>query len=283
MITLKKKAWVFGVLLFLSMIGSEVQAHHGGGGGSQSLSVTQAARLTEPQTQFYLTFEMDFLDNSLGEVYSYGVVGEYAFSKRFSLAANLPFESIRMDLLPHSDQLGDMRFLAKGVVWVSSSKLSGLNLGLEMSLPTGNDTLGRGAGVVTLSPYLSFITKSKYVEIFAYGAYYAELARQTNPTLNFELAFRFPLLKKTSPSLSFVTATRGWFVFNSDTFETGSLKVYQGAGFLMEWERFSIDVMGRFSWLDTLDFREDVTADDLLTGLLVDVQASLVLGVGFQF
>ncbi|MCB1215557.1 MAG: hypothetical protein KDK66_08805, partial [Deltaproteobacteria bacterium] len=105
----------------------------------------------------------------------------------------------------------------------------------------------------------------------------------TNPTLNLELGFKFPLLRRTTPQLSLISSLQGIIFLESDTFESGSVKLYEVSGFLLEWKRFDLSLLARFSWLDTLDFVPEVTIEDQRTGLLSDVEASFLLSFGFHF
>ncbi|MCB1215060.1 MAG: hypothetical protein KDK66_06235, partial [Deltaproteobacteria bacterium] len=146
---------------------SSVQAHHAGGGAGSSSSISiQSTRQSLPRNQVYLNAGIDFLDGSLGEVFTYELQGEFAVHKRFSLGVRLPFEMVRMDLLPSSNHLGDVSLLTKGSLWHSSDERSYLTLGLETSFPTGNDQGGRGAGVVTMTPYLSFSTSTWVLDFY---------------------------------------------------------------------------------------------------------------------
>ncbi|KAB2837915.1 transporter, partial [bacterium] len=119
---------------------------HGGGGSNFYNPFSTSSR--PPRTFLSFTFNVDALDDGLGEVLRYQLAGEYAVHRRFSVGMRLPFLTIREKFLPRSDGIGDIALSFKGLLWSQPSSRMNLTLGGGFSFPTGNEAKGLGAGDV---------------------------------------------------------------------------------------------------------------------------------------
>jgi len=272
------------VLACLSLGAKDLWADHGGGGaGSVALQQTISDKLEPPRTNIFFNFEVNFLDEGVGGYLLYQLQGEYAFTNRFSLGGRIPAYTVWQDFVPDNTRLGDVAIFFKGMPWVSPEKKMSLLLGLDVSFPTGNDTVSLGAGAVVTTPFLTYNKDFGVLKFYVSAVGSFELASIVNPAFSFDLGLVFPVLKG-APKLDLFIGFQGTTFITGDTFTDGSTKAFITPGVLLgitdNWE---MSFLGRISVLDTLEFRSDVSFDDFATGLFTDIKAGFMFNVGYRF
>src|SRR4030095_6788326 len=132
-----------------------VWGHHtaGHGGSGSSLSPFSGSS-RPPKTFFDLSFTADAFDRERGETFPYQLAGEVAFHRRLAVGARLPFLTLNQEGVSSSTALGDIAVSLKGLIWSDEAREISLNLGTEVSFPTGDESEGFGSGSVSLLPYL---------------------------------------------------------------------------------------------------------------------------------
>lgn len=256
-------------------------AGHGGGGSNYYNPFSSSSR--PPRTFFSFTFTADNLDQGLGQVYHYQLSGEYAFTKRISAGARLPFLSIREKFLPDSDSIGDVAVSVKGLLWSKPARRMNLTLGDSFSLPTGNESRGLGAGVVLTSPYLNYTMALGPVDFYTTVGTTVSFSSQPSPSFDYNTGFNIPLFKEDIPVHLFI-ALQGSTSFTDDVFTNGSTKAYITPGFIFYLGEHLITTLGaRFSVIDTLKVKPGVALSKSSTALLSDVEAGFNFNIDYFF
>lgn len=275
-----------GVLLLVCCVTATRRgwAHHGSGGaGSAGSRQVISERLNAPGRNVFFTFEVNEMDEGVGTYLLYQLQGEYAFTRRFSLGASLPFWTVRQNFVPDNTRIGDVALRLKGLPWSSTTGRMGLLLGLDTSFPTGNNEESLGAGAVTFSPYATFGTDFQVLQVFATATGIFEAAGSVNPTMGYALGLVVPLIKGKVP-VKGLLFFQGTTVLEGDTFTSGSSKGFLIPGFLLSLsEHWEASFAGKISVMDTLNFRSDVTSTDFATGLFTDVKAGFIFNLGYIF
>ncbi len=271
--------------LCLGAVLPQAAAHHvsGHGGGGSSYYNPFSSSSRPPRTFFSFTFTADSLDQGLGQVYRSQLSGEYAFTRRISVGARLPFLSIREKFLPNSDSIGDVGVSVKGLLWSQPKRRMNLTLGNGFSFPTGNESRGLGAGVVLTSPYLNYTMALGPVDFYATLGTTVALASEPAPSLDYNTGFNIPILKEDIPVHLFI-ALQGSTSFSDDVFADGSTKAYITPGFIFYIRQNLIATLGaRFSVIDTLEVKPGVALAKSSTALLSDVEAGFNFNIDYFF
>jgi hypothetical protein len=254
---------------------------HGGGGSNYYNPFSSSSR--PPRTFFSFTFTADNLDQGLGQVYRYQLSGEYAFTRRLSVGARLPFLSIREKFLPDSDSIGDVAVSVKGLLWSKPERRMNLTLGQAFSFPTGDESRGLGAGVVLASPYLNYTMALGPVDYYLTVGTTVGLASEPAPSIDYNTGFNIPLFKEDIP-VHFFVALQGSTSFGDDVFTNGSTKAYLTPGFIFFLRQNLIATLGvRVSVIDTLEVKPGVALAKSSTALLSDVEAGFNFNIDYFF
>lgn len=276
-------------LFCLALVGmtglGQAMAHHvsGHGGGGSSFYNPFSTQSRPPRTFLSFTFNVDALDDGLGEVLRYQLSGEYAVHRRFSVGMRLPFLSIREKFLPRSDGIGDVALSFKGLLWSQPKSRMNLTLGGGFSFPTGNETKGLGAGDVLISPYLNYTAGLGPVDFYTTLGTSVAAADQASPTFDYQVGANIPVLKGKIPLHLFV-AFQGSTSIRDDVFTSGSTKAYITPGLILYLRDDLITTFGaRVSVLDTLSVKPGVALAKTSTSLLSDVLAGFNFNIDYFF
>jgi hypothetical protein len=238
-------------------------------------------RFERPRPYAAFSFSVDFLDEDVGEVYTYQVSGEYPIHRRFSLGTRIPFYSVREEFLPSNDKIGDVGLLMRGVLWGSESQT--LLVGQDVTFPTGSDTESLGAGVVTFNPYLSYLKTFGFIDLYGQSGIVVEAASAINPTLIYQVGLSFSIVRKGLP-VDFLLAFQGVSYLASDMFNDGSTKGYLLPGFILKFtKQLEGTFLGKISILDTLKLKPGLSTDDIGVSLLSDVEAGFGFNINYEF
>ncbi|MCC6271977.1 MAG: transporter [Deltaproteobacteria bacterium] len=263
----------------------QAAAHHvsGHGGGGSNFYNPFSTQSRPPRTFLSFTFNVDALDDGLGEVLRYQLAGEYAVHRRFSVGMRLPFLSIREKFLPRSDGIGDVALSFKGLLWSQPSSRMNLTLGGGFSFPTGDEAKGLGAGDVLVSPFLNYTAGLGPVDFYTTVGTTLAAADQVSPTLDYQVGANIPVIKGKIPLHLFV-AFQGSTSVRDDVFASGSTKAYITPGLILYLRDDLITTFGaRVSVLDTLEVKPGVALSKTSTSLLSDVLAGFNFNVDYFF
>ncbi len=259
-------------------------AHHGGGGGAVTgLQQSIGGRFNPPRTYAFYNFSTNVLNDGMGWLILNQVEGAYAFNSRFSVGGRIPIWTVRENFLPDNTRLGDVALLLKGQVWRSPQQRMSLDLGMDVTFPTGSDTESVGAGVVGLVPYLTFNKSFDRLQLFTTLSKTVELGAAQNPALSYEVGLQIPLVRGALP-LNLLAALQGNTLFASDTFVNGSSQAFAVSGLLLSLsEHWEAALLGRLSMFNTLEFKSGISFDRFATGLLSDVLGGFTFNLGYVF
>lgn len=260
-------------------------AHHvsGHGGGGSSFYNPFSTQSRPPKTFLSFTFNVDVLDDDLGEVLRYQIAGEYAVNRRFSVGMRVPFLSIREKFLPSSDGIGDIALSFKGLLWSRPERRMNLSLGGGFSFPTGNENEGAGAGTVLVSPYLNYTMALGPVDFYTTLGSTVSASSEASPTIDYNTGFNIPLIRGEIPLHLFV-AFQGSTSVRDDVFTNGSTKAYITPGLILYLRKDLITTFGaRVSVLDTLKVKPGVALAKTSASLLSDVLAGFNFNVDYFF
>jgi len=272
--------------LALLLGASEAGAHHvsGHGGGGSGFYNPFSTQSRPPRTFLSFTFNVDALDDGLGEVLRYQLSGEYAVTRRFSLGLRVPFLSIREKFLPKTDSIGDLALTFKGLLWAKPEKRMNLTLGSSFSMPTGKESTGAGAGTVLISPYLNYTMALGPVDFYTTLGTSVAAASEASPTFDYNLGFNIPLVKEEPIPLHLFLAFQGSTSIRDDVFTNGSTKAYFTPGLILYLQEHLIATLGaKVSVVDTLKVKPGVALSKTSTSLLSDVLAGFNFNVDYFF
>lgn len=276
-------AWMAAVCLVA--FPQALQAHHtsghGSGGSLQSSLNPLTASSRPPSKAIDAGFVVDRLDGGLGYVLRYDIGFEYAVTKRFSLGAQLPFLSVREILLPATDRLGDIELHAKTLIYQSSRFL--FTAGTGLSLPTGSEEKGTGAGTTLASPFVTLSKGHGKILGFMTLGSTLSLGRSPDPSFDYAVGVLYPLSRSSFPvdaSLTFQGSTG----FSDDVFESGSTKAYLQPAVILHWSpRLSTLLGAKVAVVDTLSVKSGVTLSQQSTVPLSDILAGFVFHMNYAF
>ena len=260
-------------------------AHHtaGHGGGGSALSPFSGSS-RPPKTFLDLSFTADALDLERGEAFTYQLAGEYAFHRRLAVGARVPFLTLNQGL-SSSTGLGDVALTLKGLIWRDEARDLSLNLGSEVSFPTGDESEGFGSGTVSFFPYLNVSKHFSFFDAFLTGGGTLEAATPEGRGSSFDYAagVSFPVLKRSLP-LDLFLAFQGSSFLGSDTFTDGSTKGYLKPGIAFHFGKHLVAaVSGKISVIDTLRLKRGVVLTPTSPAFQTDVEAGFASNLYYSF
>lgn len=272
---------VYSFVLCISFVLSlNAHAHHSSGHGMSGPSFNPISSVRSPKTIVGFGVNADALDADQGYAVSYKLSGEYALTRRLSMGASLPLNTVRTTGLQNTG-LADMSLLAKGILWKREKNLF---LGsLSLSLPTGLKNSGLGAGDVLASPSLTFIKSIQRLSLFSSVGSTLALAREVRPSLDYAVGTLITLVKGEYP-LDAVLSLQGNSIFGSNTFQNGSTKLYVSPALVFPLgENSRLTVGGKFAVADDLKLKSGVALSTNSTALFTDMRASVFTNIDFFF
>lgn len=279
--SLYKISSLAALLTFLTL---PANAHHSAGHATSLNSFNPYSSQTRtPESFVDFNFNYDHLDGGLGYVLTYQIAGEYAVNRRLSIGARLPIISVRESFLPKADNVGDIALSVKGLVADWSDKRMFLNLGTEVSLPTGKESKGTGTGNLVFSP---FATLSKSFSpmslIFSAGTTFSA-ASQVNPSINYASTVVVPVIKSILPT-DILLAFQGTTTTSSDTFKSGSTQAYLKPAVTVHIkEKLLATVGAKLAVIDTLSLKPGITLANQSTAPLSDINTGFFLDLNYSF
>lgn len=278
------RAYILIICLSAFLVAGNAHAHHPGHGAAASAgsrSILYNGNRTTPSSRLFLSYDLAYLDNSLGQLHTWMLSGEWAVHRRFSLLGIVPILYLDHNFRANATGIGDIAVGSK--VLVLDNERVFIFLSTAFSFPTGDESNGLGRGSVGqqidafaglrlgnwtlfLSPGVNFAYESPHepMIIIAVGVNTPRVAEK----IYFDL---------TANTQVFVT---------SDVFDNGSWKLYlnpQINWIVDKGERLTLNLTGRFSVVDKLSRKAGVTLTNTNNALLNDVLWGLTVGCNYSF
>lgn len=273
------------VVLLNSLGICSVWAHHVSEHGRVStISFNPYSSQLRPPTTFLgFNFNFDHLDGDLGHVLTYQFVGEYAITPKMGVGGRIPVLSIHEKFLPEADGLGDIALSIKRLVGQWPVSRIFLNLGTEISFPTGNDAKGTGSGDVLFSPYLTFSKGfCPFSVLLSLGSTLAA-SDQVRPSLDYGASVIVPLVKEKLP-IDFSLSLQSSTLTTSNIFVSGSTKTYLKPAVVFHLTPKFLTTLGaKISVVDTLEIKPGVVLSQQSTAPLSDMDAGFLFDMNYSF
>lgn len=259
-------------------------AHHttSSGGANQNRLNYSFVRNAKPTHRVYGFYDLSFVDNDLAEIHYFTLGGEWAVNDRFSVGGNIPVIIIDHSQVNDSYGFGDLG-LAANYLFFENLGFFGV-LSTNFTFPTGNSNNGTGSGEYTQSVSVILSYKILKWQIYANLGMQYYFSGNMEPVLQYTLGAITPSLLK--DNLEFGLAITGSSYLNSNTFETGSTKLFIVPSltyYPLSNQKLSFVLNGQISILDdlTLISPSTVSLTDYL--VLTDKSYSLQFGVNLTF
>jgi hypothetical protein len=275
---MKQSFMVLCVLVLL--IANTAFAHHPSHVSSSGNTMSfNNGEVSKPRSEAYLSSELSHLDDSVGQLYTFNVGGEYAFNTRLSAGANLALLHVAHNFRPTQTGIGDIYINAKYLFWQSEKSFA--YVATALGLPTGSSSDGLGRGALSQQTSLSFATM--YKEWLFYTLMALDLGYESDPT---------PLLVNTLGIVSptFLKRLKAALVFTnqaylaSDVFTDGSGKLFiEPQLFINLTKQWLLTVSGRMSAYDYLQRSTATTLTNTDNALLGDIFISGKIGISYKF
>lgn len=275
------------IVLIISTISAfgDAAAHHTSSSASShrpDTKVLLSGLDNKPDTQVYSGFRFNHLDESVGQIYTVFLGGEYAFNTQLSVQMEIPFLRLEHNFRADETGIGDISLGGKYVFLAQKSWC--LALHSLWAFPSGDESSGLGRGAVGQQTGVSFVKE------FASFSWLAGLSA----TWGYESSAE-PVLSGTvgltSPGFFNDNVVAGIFVSNesylkSDVFTSGSGKVYLGPQFyvyLGSRDQWTLSLGVEISMFDYLERKVGVTLTNTSFALLSDTLVSVTLGLNYSF
>lgn len=276
---------LFVLCLLLSAGARSAEAHHvvGHGGAMGGSFNPYSGQSRRPESYADITFGVDRLDGGLGYVLTYQVAAEYAPIRRLSFGVRVPFLSIREKFLPATDGIGDVAAGIKGLVAEWPLQRMFLQMGTEVSFPTGSLDKGTGSGDVVFSPYVTLSKQFSLMSFLISAGSTLAAADPVRPSADYAVSAIVPITQGSLP-VDFSLAFQGSTAIQSGVFTGGSTKAYLRPSFVFHLSQKLLATLGgKFSVLDTLEVQPGIALARQSTAPLSDVQAGFVFNINYAF
>ena len=236
----------------------------------------------KPKTHVYSLYQFVHLVNSIGDIHSFVLGGEYALSSRFSLGATLSVHAIDHDFRQNNTSFGDITTRITYLLWEKAKTHSFLSS--EWSLPTGDEIHGLGRNSVgqKLAYFLGY--QQQEWLFFIQPAVDVTYSQDVEPILLVSLGASSPQFfgERVTARLSFSSQT----FFASRDFDSGSTKIFIEPQFLVALDQkhqWILSVGSSIGVFDSLSAKNSQKFSPTDNALLNDIQWSGQVGLNFNF
>lgn len=257
-------------------------AHHpSASSNSGSRTLYYQGNQAQPGSRAYLSFDFQHEDNSIGQLFTFSLGGEWALSKKISLLGQMPLNYLAHNSLSNEWGLGDISLGGK-VSFLASKAI--LFSTLQIFLPTGDQDKGfsrNGIGnqfdlfggltlrdwVLYLNPGINFGWSSPRDPVFS-----AALGLESPPILDKRINFGLSLNSHT--------------YLDSDTFTAGSSKVSLNPQFNWTFDKkrkWTLTQSIHISIVDQLSLKPGLTLNNTSLSLLNDTLWGLTTTLNYNF
>lgn len=272
--------FILGLLLF----STNTLAHHNSASSSGTSSryvLVNGVNLTKPASQAYFVYDLARLDNAIGNLHTWVLGGEWAFSRHASLLASVPVVFLDHNFSGKSAGLGDASLGGKMLIANNARLLSFVQAGFIF--PTGNDSAGLGSG--SFAGELSIFGGLKIHDwlIFVAPAISSAFNSDPEPTVTGSVGVATPTYFK---RLFFSLSVLPQVYAASSVFDDGSFKIYvePQVGFFVDKRRsLSASLSTRVAVIDELSRATGVTLTQTDHALQSDVLWGLKLVLNYSF
>lgn len=260
-------------------------AHHPAGSSSSHRPDTRVLLSgldNKPDTQVYSGFRFNHLDESVGQIYTVFLGGEYAFNNKLSVQAEMPFQRLDHSFRADETGLGDISLGGKYVFLARESWC--LAAHSSWTFPSGDESSGLGRGAVGQQAGFSFVKEAASLSFLAGFSAAWGYESSSEPTVSGTVGLM-------SKRFFRENATAGIFLTNetyiqSDVFTHGSGKIYLGpqlSVYLGERDQWTLSLGVEISMFDYLSRKSGVTLTNTSFALLSDTLVSVSTGLNYTF
>lgn len=275
------------IVLITSMISAfgDAVAHHTSSSSTShrpDTKVLLSGLDNKPDTNVYSGFRFNHLDESVGQIYTAFLGGEYAFNNKLSVQLEMPFLRLNHNFRADETGIGDISLGGKYVFHAKKSWC--LALHSLWTFPSGDESSGLGRGAVGQQVGVSFVKELEAFNLLAglSGAWGYESSAE--PVLSGTVGL-------TSPRFFEDHAVVGVFLSNesfiqSDVFTNGSGKIYLGPQlyiYLGQHQQWTLSLGVEISVFDYLERKSGVAVTNTSFALLSDTLVSATLGLNYSF
>lgn len=268
-------------LIILTMSTPALAHHPGHGGSSGTRSVFYQGRQTKPQSLVYFSGDFQYEDNSVGELTTFALGGEWAINKKISLLGQLPFSYLSHNFTSNTLGLGD---ISLGGKYAFSTNKPLLFATLNLELPTGNDSKGLGQGdIASQVGFFIGVPLAQWTLFFNPSTHFAWSAT-SEPTLNLVSGFLSPDFFQ--EKINFGFSVIGQIYLDSDTFSSGSSKWSlepQINWILDSQKKITLSQSVRLTFIDDYTLKNGVNLTATSHSLLNDVLWGLTTTLSYSF
>lgn len=224
------------------------------------------------------------IDRGLGRTMRYDFGFEYGLLSNLSLGANIPILSIREKFLPRVDDLGDISMSIKWTPFPKSKSKFNFGLQNELSIPTGSEDHGSGAGSVGIYPsanlnYRFNQTWNWFTSLG--GSLLAESNSQTS--INYATGISFMIPGSRLP-VSLLAIVSGSTFLNDSSYTSGSTKIYLQPGISFQpTKKLNISALFQLSIMDQLKSKLAGGLSPTDPAILNDIESGFSLLTSLQF
>jgi hypothetical protein len=283
----KQFSWMFLMfcLITVMLLCDESFAHHPTGASSShrpDTKVLLSGLDNKPDSQVYSGFRLNHLDESVGQIYTAFLGGEYAFSNKLSVQLEIPFLRLNHNFRADETGIGDISLGGKYVFHAKKSWC--LAFHSFWTFPSGDESSGLGRGAVGQQAGVSLTKEMASVSWLAGLSATWGYESSSEPTLS-------AIVGLLSPRFFEDNVVAGIFVSNesflkSDVFTNGSGKVYFGPQlyvYLGQNDQWTVSLGAEISMFDYLERKAGVALTNTSFALLSDVLASVTFGLNYSF
>jgi hypothetical protein len=274
--------FLLGAMLCLC---TPVLAHHTGShsvaGSGPRVSVYQGSQ-TKPASRAFFTLDASQLDDSVGQVYTSTLGGEYSINKRFSVLGLIPLTHIAHNFRPSQTGIGDVSVQGKFLLWENEKTISYVSS--LWSLPTGDEDQGLGRGAVGQQVDGLIGLHLKKWTVFGYGGINFGYESESEPILLASVGVATPAVIHERVYGAFNLSSQ--IFLDADVFASGSSKVFaepQINVILDPHEHWLMTLAGRVSMIDELTRKPGVSIASTDNALLNDILFGGSFSLNYQF
>lgn len=281
-----RPTFVFVVLIasMVFLFGNAV-AHHTSSNASShrpDTKVLLSGLDNKPDTQVYSGFRLNHLDESVGQIYTVFLGGEYAFNTQLSVQMEIPFLRLDHNFRADETDIGDISLGGKYVFHAQKSWC--LALHSLWTFPSGDDSSGLGRGAVGQQAGISFVKELTSFSLLAGLSAAWGYESSAEPILSGTVGLTSPRFFNDNVVVGIFVGSESYL--KSDVFRSGSGKVYFGPQlyvYLGPRDQWTLSLGVEISMFDYLERKSGVALTNTSFALLSDTLVSATLGLNYSF
>ncbi len=272
---------LFFLFLFLFSNTAKVAAHHSGHSSSGTRIFFYQGTQTKPTSSIYGIYDFSKIDQSIGQIYTWTLGGEWAIHQKISLLGQIPISFLDHHFKKNTASLGDLSLGGKLLVLDRERFFSFVST--LWSFPTGDEQ--EGLSRKSISQQLTAFAGLKHSDWTFFFTPSISLGYNSphEPLVNLGLGVNTPKIKE---RLYFALATNTKIFSASNVFDNGSWKLFLEPQ--INWtvdrnEKLTLSLSGNIALVDQLSRKSGTTLSPTSNALLNDVGWGLSFGAYYAF